>query len=240
MRNCLSALLLIVGLSCCATFSDPLLPFIPVHVQVIHSDKTASGEHGHYAYASPDAVPNLSDTADLVTIKSWNIGILFRSLETIEWMAKDDAFRNEADIVVIRPRDTLNHVVWHLDAEIWRTKGYQQQINDDIPTPGTTLLPPPDTTFKIRVRNIEECAAESATLQHQPLSEDEASLIAGRDTSLFIDIVHDPRHDFFWRPTQLGWEKLIWTTVPEGASDRYVVCLLNRGYQWPQPSAGKR
>ena len=243
----LGPLLLLSSLAGCATLTDPLLPHIPVSVRVIHSDRTATGERGHYVYASTDDEQNIRDTADLVTTEEWRIGILSRSQETLEWMAKDSAFRNEADIAVIRPSDTNERLVWHLRVEVWRTKGYTQQIEDDDPKPGFTLIPPPGMTYKTRVRNFEECVSEAATLRSQPLTKHERSLLEGRDTTPFVDFLHHPRRDVYWRPTQIGWETVLTTQtqprrrlrIPEHATDQYVACLMKRGYLWPRSSTAK-
>ena len=173
--------------------------------------------------------------------ESRSVGIPFRSRETVGWLTKDLAFRSEADIVIIRPSDTLKRVVWLLRAEVWRTKGYMQQIEDNVPMPGTTLLPPPGMTYTTRIRNIEACASEAIRRNGQALTEQEMSLLAGRDTTAFIAFPGHPRRDPFWRPTQLGWES-VWQspTVPKNATGRYVACLMQRGYQWPPSSAAKK
>jgi hypothetical protein len=233
MMRGLGTLVLLSSLAGCVTIADSLLLHIPVNVRVIHSDRTASGEKGHYAYASQGEEPNVRDTADLVVTENWSIGIAYRSRETIEWMGKDLAFRNESDIVVIRPSDALDRVVWKLRAEVWRTKGYTQRIEDDVPKPGTTLIPPPSMTYKIRVQNIEECAWEAGRLHSQALTEQDVALIAGRDTAAFVVWPGYARRDAFWRPTQLGVEGITRPMIRKDDSDRYVACLMKRSYIWP-------
>jgi hypothetical protein len=76
------------------------------------------------------------------------------------------------------------------------------------------LIPPVGYTKEIENQNTDECHRE-ATRAYQlgvPLDDHEKALLQGRST--------------------VGFLKARVGSAPSALSDRYVVCLLKRGYQW--------
>gem|GEM_PF-2330129 len=117
----------------------------PVNVRLIKTDLLEKDSLGNYV--APEEEPDITKKADLIYREQLHLGLLFQSSNAIEKLARQDAFEKESDIVVIRPNVTPKKgVALQVIMEFWRTKGYQQLILDDIPEPGTTLLPPPNTS----------------------------------------------------------------------------------------------
>jgi hypothetical protein len=210
---------------CANLMSDP-----PVDVRVVRFDETPSENSDQ-----PPGIPN----ADLVETKAIGFGHSTYN-DSIDRWAKMFAYHNDADVVVVRPtrRRTLSR---EFRFEAWRTKGYKQKIQDDIPEPGSTLLPPPSTTYTTRYRNVDECVANARQSEFPSLTEEEKSFLSGRDTRAFVDFSGTPKIDDRQRPRQFGMEtRALGPSVPKGATDRYVLCLMRRGYQWPQGGAAKK
>lgn len=108
-------------------------------------------------------------------------------------------------------------------------------------TDGTAMLAPPQLSQEERVANIQECASQASSQAHwmADLSELEKAPLGKRSTIKFF------RHGtpvVNRESSPSMWESLI---GPPGGytssevSDRYVLCLLSRGYAWPNPLAIK-
>jgi hypothetical protein len=103
---------------------------------------------------------------------------------------------------------------------------------------GYSLLAPEGLDSEARLKTIEECrdAARLQAWNKPPLTNDDKAPLEGRSTV-----------KFFYRglPVVIGKDMVpmiykTWIDPPGGytsleVSDRYVLCLMKRGYTWPHP-----
>lgn len=108
--------------------------------------------------------------------------------------------------------------------------GHTSNLSD-----GYSMLVPVGLSLQDRTRNVQECrdAANLQAWKGPPLTEEQKAPLKGRSTIKFffqglavVDKEMTPSIYKTWVDPPLGY------TVPE-VSDRYVLCLLSRGYTWP-------
>ena len=125
---------------------------------------------------------------------------------------------------------------------IWRslfctTVGMWVQGCATPPMEGRALVPPSGVTNDQISTHISQCIGEARSAEMAPLSDQERAPLQNRSTVEFIvrgmPVVNAAN----------GWPALysgsLSTTLvpstygPAAVSDRYVLCLLKRGYRWP-------
>src|SRR5262249_13443872 len=100
----------------------------------------------------------------------------------------------------------------------------------------TSLVPPAQSTRESRQRDVSACISQARAdiATGKPLDGDAAALLRGHRTEGFIregrpgvnsDLIPTPSASLF-----VGRSGLY---GPTDVSDRYIVCLLKRGYTWP-------
>ena len=183
--------------------------------------------------AAPAPEPEVPNVELVATTDIGVTGAHITIRETFEDRARNFAYLSGADIALIRPIVPRRSMQYIARVEAWRTKGYQGEIIDEPAVLGFTLLPPPGTPFNARNQNIKECLEQARSPSSPDLSEQEKSVLAGRDTRPFLR-GEMPAVDKSLRPLQ---DRSVLAPLRTSAafSDRYVLCLMNRGYQWPQP-----
>lgn len=106
-----------------------------------------------------------------------------------------------------------------------------------------SLIPPANSTRESRQCDILECAkaAERAFYAGAPpLTPAEKAPLGGRSTQRFWVRTGSPLRPHGYRPViDKDMVPCQWGGFDYGApgdcSDRYVLCLMRRGYQWPMP-----
>jgi YVTN family beta-propeller protein len=101
----------------------------------------------------------------------------------------------------------------------------------------SSLVPLAQSTRESRQADVQACISQATAdaSSHKPLDDDAMLLLHGHHTERFVRNGR-PVVDRNYVPAP--WKSLVTTFVgPAALSDRYVVCLLKRGYRWPDNPA---
>lgn len=246
-----TAIGLILGLVCttmagCQTVGQrELIP--PDHVRLVHSERHCSDMDK----AAESPFPGADHVESAVMGKS-----VFLSLSGSEWewTARQLAVERDADLSLIRPCDGEGSFKY-AQIEVWRTRGFIPPMLQDEPRPESgTLMVPSRTTYGARLQNIFECF-EQARVTSGPITTENKQRLGNIDATDFFTpgpyFTGYARIDRYYRPTRTGelslsgilfdrgkaewaagiYRKLSTKERPHFA-DRYLVCLLDRGYGW--------
>ena len=135
---------------------------------------------------------------------------------------------------------------------MWRSQGFHPVVHEDAPPRGETLAAPPGASYGARLQDIFDCL-EQARVTDAPLSTTNKVRLGNIEAMKFFSSDrHFPGYakvDRFFRPTRTGDLRLsminadraraFWAAgIFEGLSEeeksqfaeRYLVCLLDRGY----------
>jgi hypothetical protein len=101
--------------------------------------------------------------------------------------------------------------------------------------PGARLVPPEGSTWESRARDVDECVAKARDGYRRalPVEDRERAVLQGRSTVKFfregLPVVDREGIPAMWDSPLIppgGY-------APKGISDRYIMYLIARGYQWP-------
>jgi len=248
---------LILGLACtmmsgCQTLGQTvgqkeLVP--PDHVRLMHSERHCRDVDKSAASPFPNA--------DHVETALMGASLLLRlSGSEWEWKARQLAVERDADLSLMRPCDggeSASSAFRFVQIEVWRTRGFTPPTLQDEPRPETgTLMAPYRTTYGTRLQNIFECF-EQARVTSGPVTTENNQRIGKIDATDFFTpgpyFTGYARIDRYYRPTRTGElslsgilfdrEKADWAAgvyrklSPNEKTDfaeRYLICLLDRGY----------
>ena len=217
----------------------------PDHVHIEYSDRHCR---------DVDKAASLSfANADYIESTVWGASVLL-SLHGSEWgwKARQLAVERDADLSLIRPCDGEGFFKY-AQIEVWRTRGFTPPMLQDKPRPESgTLMAPSGSTYGIRLQNIFECFEQARVTSGAITTENKQRLGNIDATDLFTPgptFEGYARIDKYYRPTRTGrlslsgilfdrpkadWAAWIYQKLsPNEKSDfaeRYLVCLLNRGY----------
>lgn len=229
---------------CAVLVGDEVNRFSTGHVRVIHSEKSCKED-------DPLAA-NLLPNADRIESIDFGIG-RFSSKASWEVLAREVATERDADIALIRPCDGENWGLQYAQIEVWRTRGFDPIVQDEAPAENGTLMAPSRTSYGTRLQDIFECF-EQARVTYGPVAPEGrrrlGNIVA---TDYFSTGPYFPgymRVDRFYRPARSGdlsltmvhadhrfkadWAAGIYHRLsPQEKlpfAERYLVCLLDRGY----------
>ncbi len=221
----------------------------PDHVRLLHSDLHCRNADKEGAAASPFV------NADQVESAIFGASVLLSLYGSEwEWNARQLAVERDADLSLIRPCDGEGSFKF-AQIEVWRTRGFIPPTLQDKPRPESgTLMAPSGATYGMRLQNIFECF-EQARVTSGPITiENKQRLHEFDATNLFTSGPYFPgyaRIDRYYRPTVTGELSLTGILLYRAQADwaagiyrelspkekmpfaeRYLICLLDRGYSW--------
>jgi len=110
------------------------------------------------------------------------------------------------------------------------------------PKEGRTLVPPAGVAREQTDFHISQCVAEARLAANTPLTDQDKAPLQSRSTVEFI-VRGRPVVNAEYLPTMysgsLSTMLVPGSYGPAAVSDRYVLCLLHRGYTWPNAPATK-
>jgi len=221
----------------------------PDHVRLMHSERHC--RETDISAASP--FPNADHVESVIYGSS---RLLRLSGSEWEWKARQIAVERDADLSLMRPCDggeSASSAFKFVQIEVWRTRGFTAPTLQDEPRPESgTLMAPSRTTYGTRLQNIFECF-EQARVSNGPVTTENKQRIGKIDATDFFTpdayFTGYARIDRYYRPTRTGALSLSGILLDRGKADwasgvylrlskeekthfadRYLVCLLDRGY----------
>lgn len=235
-------LVLFAATAGCALSGYETDSFEVANVHVVHSRQHCSDG----AYSVPDA--ELLDTLDL------GIGRLVATDRAWEVMARQVAVELGGDLAVVSPCDGEPRTFEFAQLTVWRTPNFKPTTQEEALPQSGTLLAPSQTNSGEGLQNILDCLEESRD-ETNLLAPDDRERLGGVDaTEFFSSDRYFPGYakiDRYFRPTRTGDKRLSMINSGRAKADqsamiygklsaeekrhfaeRYLVCLLNRGYSW--------
>ncbi len=248
-RQCPRARLLYVPILCvamimssCALGYREWFPANNIHV--IHSEL--------HCRDADQPVTTQFPNSDLVYTENWGIGLFVASRKNWEIIGRQLAAEMDGDISLIRPCDGQGSSFEFKQLEVWRTRGFKPQVEEYRRDAGV-LMAPVQSTYGTRLKDIFECF-EQARMTDEPISSDNKKRLGQVNATEFFNpdpyFSGYPRVDQHFRPARTGdlslsmiysdraraaWAAGIYKELPYEEkprfADRYLACLLNRGYR---------
>ena len=218
--------------------------FASEYVRGVHSDR-----HSRDVDQSAES-PFVN--ADLVESATMGTGRLGHKRADWEVKARSMAFERDGDLALVRPCDGDDRRFEYAQIEVWRTRGFSPMVQDDPLPENGTLMPPPQTTYGKRLRNIFDCFEQARVMRGHITPENKQRLGNVDATEYFSPgpyFTGYARIDRYFRPTRTGdlrlsmihfdreqadWAATIYKKLsPEERqpfAERYLGCLIDRGY----------
>ena len=251
-RSAVTAISLILVLVCavlsgCASLSgNEVDRFATGHVRVVHEEKNCKDVDQSAATSLPNA--------DRIESIDFGLG-RFTSKVSWEVLAREVATELDADIALIRPCDGESWGFQYAQIEVWRTRGYDPVVQGELYPENGALVAPSSTSYGVRLQNIFECFEQARVTSGSITPESRkrlGNIIATEYFSpgpYFAGWVRIDRH---YRPARSGdlslamvhadrrfkadWAAGIYQNLSANEklpfAERYLVCLLDRGYSW--------
>lgn len=242
----LALILACAAISGCVSLAYEKEQFASEHVRVVHSER-------HCNEVDQSATPPFPN-ADSVGSMDIGLGRFVATRTAWEVLARQLAIERDGDLSLIMPCDGEGRALEVARIGVWRTRGFDPVVqNDDLPESGT-LMAPPRTTYGARLQNIFDCL-EQARVTRGPITSEKRQRLGSIDATEFFSpgpyFTGYARIDRNFRPTRTGelslsmihfdrakadWAAGIYQSLSPKEktpfAERYLACLLDRGYGW--------
>ena len=148
--------------------------FASEYVRVLHSDR-------HCKDVDRSLTPPIANV-DLVESATIGIGGLGDKRADWEVIARSIAFERDGDLALVRPCDGDPSSMEFAQIEVWRTRGFTPNVQDDPFPESGTLMPPPEATYGTRLQNIFE-RFEQARVTRSPITSESKQQLGTLDAS---------------------------------------------------------
>lgn len=241
LRNAFTALCC-AALYACAWSGYEADYFSTGHVRVLHQQNVCTPQG--------DEVPD----AELIYSGNIGLGRLVATRNAWEVYARQIAMESDADIALVSPCPdaSSSRSFEHAQISVWRSTDFTAPLNEPMPAPQTTLVPPPDTSYATRLNDIFACSTGASA--RAGYTEGMSLILAEIDaTEFFSSDWYFPgyaRIDEHFRPTRSGSKATSMLSSQRQQADRsassylalspperarfarqYLSCLWGKGYR---------